>query len=57
MPQIKRALLSVSNKENILELAKILKSFDIEILSTGGTAKLLKNNKIDVTEVSDYKIS
>ena len=54
MPQIKRALLSVSNKENILELAKILKSFDIEILSTGGTAKLLKNNKIVVTEVSDY---
>ena len=54
MAKIKRALLSVSNKENILELAKILKSFNIEILSTGGTAKLLKENKIDVTEVSDY---
>ena len=54
MAKIKRALLSVSNKENILELAKILKSFNIEILSTGGTAKLLKDNKIDVTEVSDF---
>ena len=54
MAKIKRALLSVSNKENILELAKILKSFNIEILSTGGTAKLLKDNKIEVTEVSDF---
>ena len=54
MIKIKKALISVSDKSNILELAKSLSSFDIEILSTGGTAKLLKENKINVTEVSDY---
>ena len=54
MIKIKKALISVSNKSNVLELAKSLSSFDIEILSTGGTAKLLKKNKIKVTDVSDY---
>ena len=54
MIKIKKALISVSDKSNVLELAKSLSSFDIEILSTGGTAKLLKENKINVTEVSDY---
>jgi phosphoribosylaminoimidazolecarboxamide formyltransferase/IMP cyclohydrolase len=54
MIKIKKALISVSDKSNVLELAKSLSSFDIEILSTGGTAKLLKKNKINVTEVSDY---
>ena len=54
MIKIKKALISVSDKSDVLELAKSLSSFDIEILSTGGTAKLLKENKINVTEVSDY---
>lgn len=54
MIKIKKALISVSDKSNILELAKHLKTFDIEILSTGGTAKLLKENEIQVTDVSDY---
>ena len=54
MIKIKKALISVSDKSNVLELAKSLNSFDIEILSTGGTAKLLKENKIKVTDVSDY---
>ena len=54
MIKIKKALISVSDKSNVLELAKSLSSYDIEILSTGGTAKLLKENKINVTEVSDY---
>jgi phosphoribosylaminoimidazolecarboxamide formyltransferase/IMP cyclohydrolase len=54
MIKIKKALISVSDKSNILELAKHLKKFDIEILSTGGTAKLLKENEIQVTDVSDY---
>jgi len=53
MIKIKKALISVSNKSNILKLAKHLKTFDIEILSTGGTAKLLKENEIQVTDVSD----
>ncbi len=51
---IKRALISVSDKTDILKLAEFLTSKNIEILSTGGTAKLLADNKIAVTEVSDW---
>lgn len=54
MPAIKRALISVSDKQGIIEFAKILHDFGVEILSTGGTAKLLRDNQIKVTEVSDY---
>ncbi|HLD08578.1 MAG TPA: bifunctional phosphoribosylaminoimidazolecarboxamide formyltransferase/IMP cyclohydrolase [Methylophilaceae bacterium] len=54
MATIKRALISVSDKQGILEFAKTLRGLGIEILSTGGTAKLLRDNKIAVTEVSDY---
>jgi len=54
MIKISRALVSVSDKSNILELVKILQGFNIEIISTGGTAALLKKNNIKVTEVSDY---
>lgn len=54
MVKIKRALISVSDKTGILDFANELKKFDIEILSTGGTAKLLKENNIPVTEVSEY---
>ena len=39
---IRRALISVSNKEGIVELARTLKSFDVEIISTGGTATALR---------------
>jgi phosphoribosylaminoimidazolecarboxamide formyltransferase/IMP cyclohydrolase len=51
---IKRALISVSDKTDILKLAEFLTSKNIEILSTGGTAKLLADNKIAVIEVSDW---
>ena len=51
---IKRALISVSDKTGIAEFAKGLSLLNIEILSTGGTAKLLRDNNIPVTEVSDY---
>ncbi|HZV99335.1 MAG TPA: bifunctional phosphoribosylaminoimidazolecarboxamide formyltransferase/IMP cyclohydrolase, partial [Methylophilaceae bacterium] len=54
MAVIKRALISVSDKQGVLELAQALREFGVEILSTGGTAKLLRDNKIEVTEVSDY---
>jgi len=50
---LKRALISVYDKTGLLELAKFLKSKDVEILSTGGTFKYLKENGISVTEVSD----
>ena len=54
MPTIRRALISVSDKTGIVEFAKSLQQFDVEILSTGGTAKLLADNNISVQEVSDY---
>lgn len=51
---IKRALISVSDKTGILEFAQGLVQQGVEILSTGGTAKLLSEKGIQVTEVSDY---
>jgi len=51
---ISRALISVSDKSNILEFCQELNQLGIELLSTGGTAKLLAENNIPVTEVSDY---
>lgn len=49
-----RALISVSDKTGVLEFAQALHEQGVEILSTGGTAKLLSENNIDVTEVSSY---
>ena len=54
MNAIKRALISVSDKTGIVEFARALSETGVEILSTGGTAKLLQDNKVAVTEVSDY---
>ena len=54
MAVIKKAIISVSNKEGIAEFAKALGSLEIEILSTGGTAKALREAGISVTEVSEY---
>ena len=50
---IKRALISVSDKEGIVDFAKQLKEFGVEIISTGGTAKTLRDAGIDVRDVSD----
>src|SRR6185369_14920331 len=52
--KIRRALISVSDKAGIVELAKALLSHGVEILSTGGTAQLLRLNGVVVTEVADY---
>ncbi|MFC0120224.1 bifunctional phosphoribosylaminoimidazolecarboxamide formyltransferase/IMP cyclohydrolase [Pseudoalteromonas xiamenensis] len=51
---IRRALLSVSDKTGIVEFARALAAQGVELLSTGGTCKLLADNGITVTEVSDY---
>ncbi len=51
---IARAIVSVSDKSGITELAKALENAGAEILSTGGTAKLLLDNGIKVTKVSDF---
>lgn len=51
---IRRALLSASDKTGIVEFAQALAAQDIELLSTGGTARLLSESGLSVTEVSDY---
>ena len=54
MSVIKTALLSVSDKTGLVEFARGLTSFGVALLSTGGTAKLLRDSGIGVTEVSDH---
>ncbi len=51
---VRRALLSVSDKTGVVDIARALQARDIELLSTGGTAKLLAQEGIPVREVSDY---
>lgn len=51
---VKRALISVSDKTGIVEFAQALHAQGVEILSTGGTYRLLTDNKIPAVEVSDY---
>ena len=51
---VRRALISVSDKTGIVEFAQQLNALNIEILSTGGTYKLLKDSGISVTEVSAH---
>jgi len=52
--KIQRALVSVSKKDGLIDFVKGLSEMGVEILSTGGTAKLLKDNNIPVIQVSDY---
>jgi phosphoribosylaminoimidazolecarboxamide formyltransferase / IMP cyclohydrolase len=51
---IRRALLSVSDKSGLLDLARTLASFNVELLSTGGTAKAMRDAGLTVIDVSDY---
>ena len=50
---VKRALLSVSDKTGIVDFARGLEKLDIQIISTGGTARMLRDADIDVMDVSD----
>ena len=52
--KIRRALVSVSDKNGVVEFARALLTHGVEILSTGGTAQLLKLNGVVVTEVSEH---
>jgi phosphoribosylaminoimidazolecarboxamide formyltransferase/IMP cyclohydrolase len=54
MAKIQRALLSVSDKTGIADLAAYLVGHGVQILSTGGTEKLLRENRIPVTGIEDY---
>ena len=51
---IRRALLSVSDKTGLVDLARFLAGYGVEILSTGGSAKLLADQGVPVREVADY---
>jgi phosphoribosylaminoimidazolecarboxamide formyltransferase/IMP cyclohydrolase len=54
MKPITRALMSVTDKSGLAEFAQFLAGYQVEILSTGGTAKLLRDNGVPVVEVSDF---
>ena len=52
--KIKRALISVSDKEGIVDFARKLYKLNIEIISTGGTENLLRKNKIPVVSAEKF---
>jgi len=54
MAKIKRALISAYNKRGIIEFSKVLAGYGVEILSTGGTAKLLRDSGLKIKDVSEY---
>src|SRR6266480_4252190 len=54
MAKITRALISVSDKTGIVEFSRELAGFGVEILSTGGTAKLLREAGLTVKDVSEF---
>src|SRR5437879_3496312 len=53
MAKIQRALLSVTDKSGIADFARQLRALGVELISTGGTAKLLRDSGIEVKDVSD----
>jgi phosphoribosylaminoimidazolecarboxamide formyltransferase/IMP cyclohydrolase len=54
MSKIQRAIISLSDKSGIQEFAKELQSFNVEILSTGGTAKVLRESGLKIKDISEY---
>ncbi len=54
MGKIERAIISVTDKSGIVDFAKSLSRFGVEILSTGGTARALREGGIMVTDISEY---
>ena len=54
MARIQRALLSVSDKTGLVALARALATARVELISTGGTAKALREAGLEVTELSAY---
>jgi phosphoribosylaminoimidazolecarboxamide formyltransferase/IMP cyclohydrolase len=54
MKPITRALMSVTDKRGLAEFAQFLSGYKVEIISTGGTAKMLRDHGVAVVEVADY---
>src|SRR5256885_4731326 len=51
--KIQRAILSVTDKTGLVEFARALAAMDVELVSTGGTAKLLREQGVTVRDISD----
>ncbi len=54
MKKIERAIISVTDKAGVVEFAKSLSKFGVQILSTGGTARVLREGGLSVTDISEY---
>ena len=54
MKRIERAIISVTDKSGIVEFAEALSRFGVQILSTGGTAKAMRDGGVSVMDISDY---
>src|ERR1017187_5795742 len=54
MPKIRRALLSVSDKTGLVPFARALATAGVELISTGGTARALRDSGLQAMEISDY---
>ena len=54
MKKIERAILSVSDKTGIVEFARTLAGMGVELLSTGGTAKVIREAGIEVKDISEF---
>lgn len=54
MKKIERAVISVTDKTGVVEFARSLSDFGVQILSTGGTAKAMREGGVSVTDISDY---
>lgn len=54
MPKIRRAIVSVTDKSGVVEFCRVLQGLNIEILSTGGTAKVLREAGLIVKDVGEY---
>jgi phosphoribosylaminoimidazolecarboxamide formyltransferase / IMP cyclohydrolase len=54
MVKVRRALISLTDKSGVVEFARGLQGLGVQLLSTGGTAKMLRENAVEITEVSDY---
>lgn len=54
MKKIERAIISVTDKAGVVDFARSLSKFGVQILSTGGTAKALREGGVSVTDISEY---
>jgi len=54
MKKIERAIISVTDKTEVVDFARSLSGFGVQILSTGGTARAMRDGGVSVTDISDY---